>query len=504
MKRNQRGIALLTALFALMLITGIGLGMLYMTDTENLVNNNYRSSQQSYFAAMAGLQSARERMRPTNTGAHLITPPLVAPGNANSILYLVNPTSNADVIQPWLATNAYQDLQLQTEMTGAGLAFPQPAGNMMPVVNEDTPAAIVNTPQAMGYKWVRIMQKVNGATAPYYNHGSANGGGVTQTTPICWAQSLNGGNYAEMSASDLGAANCITGPGSDPPPYTQVYELTAYANVGGSSRYLQMEVAQDPPLQTHGAVDSQDHVNLNGSLTVNGYDYCTCSCTTDKKGNTTCTNRVTGAIAPTCDGTHYAIYSAATVQNPNNSETLVAGTNPPVVQNQTWTWDVNSLYQKYSSQPGAVNVTTSPYNWSCSPGCGTQAGATLGVPPTFPPSPANNPTGPANMASQVTIVPGDLQLTGGSVGNGVLVVNGNLDIHGGLNFYGVIIVTGVISFTGGGSSATNIFGAVIAGQQSYVDNTLGGSANIDFDYCALPGNVQNFPPRILNLRDISN
>jgi hypothetical protein len=287
-----------------------------------------------------------------------------------------------------------------------------------------------------------------------------------------------------------------------------VYLLTAFASTNnGTTRVLQMEVAQDPPLVTHGAVDSQDHVNLNGQLTVNGYDYCSCTCTTSGSGSnqtTTCTNRVTGAIAPTCDGTHYSIYSASTVQNPNNSETLVAGTNPPVVQNQPWTWDVNELVQKYSTAPGAVNVTNSPYNWSCSSGsCGTQSGATLGVPPTFPPNPPINPTGPANMQSQITIVPGNLQLTGGSIGNGVLVVNGNLDIHGGLQFYGVIIVTGVISFTGGGSSATNIYGAVIAGQQSYVDNTLGGSANINFDYCALPGGSQTQPPRSLALRDIN-
>lgn len=107
------------------------------------------------------------------------------------------------------------------------------------------------------------------------------------------------------------------------------------------------------------------------------------------------------------------------------------------------------------------------------------------------------------MSSQITIVPGDVQLTGGTVGNGVLVVNGNLDIHGGLQFYGLIIVTGVISFTGGGSSATNIYGAVIAGQQSYVDNTLGGSANINFDFCSLPGGSRTQPPRALAMRDIN-
>jgi len=45
---------------------------------------------------------------------------------------------------------------------------------------------------------------------------------------------------------------------------------------------LQMEVSPDPPLVTHGAVDSQDHVDLNGKLDINAYDFCSCTCTTTK------------------------------------------------------------------------------------------------------------------------------------------------------------------------------------------------------------------------------
>ena len=501
MKRNQRGIALIMALFALLLLTGIGLGLLYMTDAETAINRNYRTSQQAYFAAMAGLQNVRERMTPNNVAPHKIVGPLAAPGNPSSILYVVNP-AQGEAVDPTNqnASNAYLDNQLCTEYPSAsGHGCPVPNSNYMAFVNDDTPG-LANTYGTLPYKWVRVEQKMNASTAPYLNSGNA----VANTMPICW----NGANELPLS-SFPGDPSCWQGAGSDPPGHTPVYLLTAFATTGtGASRVLQMEVAQDPPLTTRGAVDSQDHVNLNGQLTVNGYDYCSCTCTTTGSGNnqtTTCTNRVTGAIAPTCDQTHYAIYSASTVQNPNNSETLIAGTNPPVVQNQTWTWDVQELVQRFSTTPGAVNVTNPPYNWSCSGGgCGTQSNVTLGVPPTFPPTPANNPVGPANMQSQITIVPGDLQITSnGSVGNGVLVVNGNLDIHGGFQFYGVIIVTGVISFTGGGSAGTNIYGAVIAGQQSYVDTTLGGSANINFDFCALPGGSTNQPPRSLAMRDIN-
>ena len=106
------------------------------------------------------------------------------------------------------------------------------------------------------------------------------------------------------------------------------------------------------------------------------------------------------------------------------------------------------------------------------------------------------------MASQTTYIPGDVQLTAGATGNGILIVNGNLDIHGGLDFYGLIIVTGVVSFTGGGSNKVNIYGGIIAGQQSVVDNILGGGANIIFDRCALPQRNNNQPPRILATREL--
>jgi hypothetical protein len=103
---------------------------------------------------------------------------------------------------------------------------------------------------------------------------------------------------------------------------------------------------------------------------------------------------------------------------------------------------------------------------------------------------------------QVTYVAGDLQITAGSIGNGILVVDGNLDIHGGLQFYGLVIVKGVVSFTGGGANPTNIYGAVLAGQSSVVDTTLGGSAVIDFDSCALNRNTGNKPPNAIAFREL--
>src|SRR5947208_14017279 len=92
MRRNERGIALLLCILSLMVLTGIAIGMMYMTDSETMINANYRSSQQAYFSALSGLQSVRERMTPANVAPHLIVGPGVTPGNPLSVVYVVNPS----------------------------------------------------------------------------------------------------------------------------------------------------------------------------------------------------------------------------------------------------------------------------------------------------------------------------------------------------------------------------------------------------------------------------
>ena len=57
--KKERGVALLIALFALMLLAAVAFEMMYVADTETLVNRNFRDSQRSYDAAWSGVQEAR-------------------------------------------------------------------------------------------------------------------------------------------------------------------------------------------------------------------------------------------------------------------------------------------------------------------------------------------------------------------------------------------------------------------------------------------------------------
>jgi len=315
LRNRNGGVALLACLLALMLLTAIALGLMYLGDAETRSNDNFRSSQQAYFASLAGLQNVRERMMLANVAPHKIVSPTSMPGSSNSVLYVLNPGGAADTVTPATVGSNYYDQELCSEMAAQAINCPLASSNIFTAAENGPP--YLNTSAALPYKWVRINRKANASDAPYYNNGSA--GNSTLSTQVCW----NG--VSELPVTSLPVTDCSLSLGSDPAGWSPVYELTSLAvTANGASRMLQMEVAQDPPLVTRAAVDSQDHVDLNGSLMVNGWDYCTCQCTTSKvndKNVTTCTDRA-GLV---CDGTHFAIYAAGTVDNPTPSETLLAG-----------------------------------------------------------------------------------------------------------------------------------------------------------------------------------
>src|SRR5947209_20216749 len=62
MKRDERGMALMLALFALLLLSGIGLCMVLSSNTETRIDSNYGGSLRSYYAAHSGLEEIRDRI----------------------------------------------------------------------------------------------------------------------------------------------------------------------------------------------------------------------------------------------------------------------------------------------------------------------------------------------------------------------------------------------------------------------------------------------------------
>jgi Tfp pilus assembly protein PilX len=63
-KSREKGMALLVAMFTLVLLSVIGLGLMYSTNMETIINSNYRDKQVSMYGALSGLQEARDRLQP--------------------------------------------------------------------------------------------------------------------------------------------------------------------------------------------------------------------------------------------------------------------------------------------------------------------------------------------------------------------------------------------------------------------------------------------------------
>src|SRR3954453_6579344 len=115
MKRDERGMALMLALFALLLLSGIGLCMVLASTTETHIDANYGGSLRSYYAAHSGLEEVRDRIRypsstsaPTGLANHL---PTDVAGNPKGVLYVLNP-DGGETVDPTDPTSPYFDVQL--------------------------------------------------------------------------------------------------------------------------------------------------------------------------------------------------------------------------------------------------------------------------------------------------------------------------------------------------------------------------------------------------------
>jgi Tfp pilus assembly protein PilX len=107
--RKQRGVALLLTIFGLLLLTAVAVAMLYSSNSETLIAVNYRDKQVATYAALSGLDEARQRIHPTfgdlTTAGYVPTATPDAGGSGGYVLYILNPnTANGETaasIAPW-------------------------------------------------------------------------------------------------------------------------------------------------------------------------------------------------------------------------------------------------------------------------------------------------------------------------------------------------------------------------------------------------------------------
>ncbi len=218
---QERGIALLVVLFTLLLLSVIALGMMFSTNMESAINSNYRDKQTALYAALAGLQEARDRIQPAtaNIVAPTGLPAFVSSGSANVIYIVANST-----VDPTDPSNTFFDTELCHEkvlgMTGTtGVpctsAPSPPTGTSwyQPLVDHSLSASAPwNLSAPLDLKWIRINLKGNNMTPAATNGNSAT------STQVCWDgqnQVLLPGGYSSTCAPNGSVATITpTNPGN--------------------------------------------------------------------------------------------------------------------------------------------------------------------------------------------------------------------------------------------------------------------------------------------------
>ncbi len=436
--RGERGIAMMMCLFALLLLTTIAMGLMFMANTETTVNANYRVATQAFYGSKAGLEEARERLRFGNS--YSITPPMGIPSasNPNGILYILNTQSvSNDSVAPWIGStaNRYMDDEMCNEpfftssdnslFSGftptigvpCDINHVPPSGSYSSFTSFDPG---YDSPAAMGYKWVRITAKQD-CTTTYGVSGNVG--------PACFI-STNSTRDRQVCAdpNDLvnGAPREILMPAggvaceSVNPPLRSVYVITSMASsVRGPHRMTQYEVASVtvPPFPAGIMLDGSLPVVSLPDFNTNTFDG------NDHAAGAGCTAGAPVVAIGVVDNDSLTIVKPLPLLRPTQYLGLGASAGVPSVGIVA----LNSVYNSVSNLQALVGAI------------GAGADQSFG----------NNPSGVVlgtDANPKVTYVNGDFTMDGNH-GAGLLLVTGNLTIAANPDFNGTILVIGKGSVT---------------------------------------------------------
>jgi hypothetical protein len=466
LRTNERGIALILSLLALLLISAVGLGLIYMSNTETSINTNYKDTQVAFFAMRAGLEEGRDRLR--SNGAFPIAVPTAFPPAAGSIVYITNPAAAPEVVQPTTWGSQYFDDEFCHEsFVNSGVTYRPPS---TPCTSADIPTGFATvasqspnsaTAAALKYKWVRITLKQNGT----FPNAIVDPGQVTPAglaSQVCW----DGTSLTERVASAMGAGWMFCTQAKNAGFNVQpVYIITSMAKTPqGSRRVGQYETGAymitppaagldfaGPNAQFNNAPNS-NNFGINGTNSGDPANAGTYTAWNGPGGQNACTSP-TPAVLPAIGVGDAQGVTNMDSQIPSNRTGMYTGAAPippapavPSVQNEgvgTASYPSNNVLGPGSnwSTPAQLNqlaqAMANQATITC-PGSAACASTTYGT----------------DAAPQITYITGDATLSGGA---GVVVVTGTLTFNGNTNFDGLILVIGqgVMNVKGGGGGQIN-------------------------------------------------
>jgi len=307
--RGERGVVLLLALVALLLIAAVGAAIIFMASSESAIVGAQRVGARSFYASAGGLEEVRYRImtsvRPALGGLNYneplnpanntepfarlpaIPPPGISPSEILYVINVPNPSTpgNFDVVGsvPPVTEDPSRTGEVPFAATFRGVASIQPAAG--------------DPNRSVQYQWIRVNLKTEVAAQQDINLD-----GLLDEDPIFL---FMGRQYR---AGDL-AVYDFDGPGPGgfgfnlPPPWgpdpipqgitdrpcvavicaSPVYMLTARAQVPlpGSpptSRLIRSEVAVPFAFSIDAAILSEPGITVNGAMYASGRDICDTDC----------------------------------------------------------------------------------------------------------------------------------------------------------------------------------------------------------------------------------
>jgi hypothetical protein len=499
--QSDAGVALLIAIFALLLISVVAIALVVSSGTDTALAGNYRMATGAYYAGVAGLEEARGRLlykNPDYINKSSSYNDLFPPGQGtnfqlNDVLYIINP-ANSETVDPTDSSGPYYDSEYFSEF---GIQITS-ATVHTPSVTSVSPMGGFPGPM---FKWVRInaitekalgldvdgLHANDGITLLYYN-----GSGLNRTSS--GAQALELTALAVMPDKSTKLVQYVVAPNSlqyvlAPPPLqlnqgfpaalTLAGNGVTYAGPDSSGFYVN---GNDPttgrtcaspalsPVSAVGYTNSADQPNV-----VSGIPTAPLNVTGNYQG-----------FAPPPP-------AAAT---PSVGQVSL----PPRLQKPS---QMEALIQTISQSADVVLSPTPP--GTTVPGS-TVTTAASGIWPTIP---------------MTIVVNGDLDLTSWhNTGYGLLLVTGNLIYDPDASWQGIVLVIGKGTITGSHAGIGQFNGAVVVARSRdpisgavLADPNLGASSvsfasnmggnGIYFNSCTI---LQALTPtnfKVLSLREIS-
>jgi Tfp pilus assembly protein PilX len=508
-RRSESGFALFIAIFTLLLITAIAVGMIMLTNTDTNISTNFRDEQTAFFAAKAGLEEVRDRMRinatnSLNSSLPGAADPSTAPpmfGSGNSILYVTNPL-NGESDTPWVTNgNAYPDDEICVEAVYAGSLNskscsgnpPRPQGTSNWYVTANASSTYASSP-VQAWKWVRINVKTN-QTSSGSSAVSTVDGNTAHYYLVCW----NGNTQLTVASGSCASAGAALIPAQN---YSPVYTLTALAvTPSGSRRMVQMDVATDIIPNIPGAMVMDGDLpsftpGTSNAFSATGVDQSSSSNTLRPQNGTVCPPPGNEPAVGTYDTASNTLVNNTLTASGRSSNYTGSPTNVANVGTALGAGGMNTV-QGLTALVTQVAAAASPANTY------TNTGALAN------PGTVNNPV--------INVVTGDLNVTN-LTGAGILLVEGNASFSGRPNYNGIILIVGKgnLTMSGGGNGVVD--GAMLvanlydSSNQLITSGTPGaplisfsgaGNMTVQYDSCWVAAMNQSSPYKSLGVRELT-